>query len=331
MGGSPGGHGLGAAPAADAAEAAKRLLTGAPVDESAGSIAAVVVDFNAGDRLRRCVESLRVEGCAPIVVVDNSTRGSTRSTLGPGTGVVVVDSPTNGGFGAGVNLGVSRTGSRSVLVCNPDVELRPGTVQVLARRLRDDAGVALVSPALLDLHGLPRPVARPLPSVRRSAAQAFIGLLAPTSRAARRHRERQGAMVAEGSASWVPGTCLLVRREAFDEVRGFDEAFFLYLEEVDLCRRLSERGWRVAVEPEAQVLHAGGVSTGQQALRSVVAYHVSLWRYMLRSVKGPERLALPLLAIAILLRFAVAVAVGVSRSPSSVLAAPVEVPGDAPG
>jgi N-acetylglucosaminyl-diphospho-decaprenol L-rhamnosyltransferase len=293
------------------------------------AVEAVVVDYNAGDRLRRCVASLQSEGCAGVVVVDNSTRGASRAVLGgdrpaaPGgaCGVEIVESAANGGFGAGANLGVARTSAAAVLICNPDIELRPGALQAMRSRL-DDGGVAVVAPALLDNEGRRRPGARPLPTLWGSAAHAFLGLLAPDSRAARRHRRRQAGQLAAGKDCWVPGACLLVRREAFSQVKGFDESFFLYLEEVDLCRRLAGLGWRVAYEPGAEALHVGGVSTSQRPVSSVLGYHASLWRYARRAASGPERVALPLVAVGIALRCGIAAGLSLARSPTGVLAAP---------
>lgn len=292
------------------------------LDSSEATVDAVVVDYHAGERLRRCVASLRAEGCGEIVVVDNSTRGATNEALAGEADVMVLESAVNGGFGAGVNLGVARARSAAVLVCNPDVELRPGALQALIARLDDD--VAIVAPSLYDATGRRRPGARPLPTLATSAPWALLGLLAPGNGLARRHRQRQQARVVEGRACWVPGTCLLVRRDAFEQVGGFDEAFFLYLEEVDLCRRLGEQGWRVVVEPSAEVVHAGGVSTAQRRTRSVLAYHASLWRYLDKSTRGPARIVLPAAALAIACRCALALALTWARRGTSVLAAPVE-------
>ncbi len=285
-------------------------------------VEAVVVDFHAGEALRRCVESLRAGGCASVVVVDNSTSGASRAVVGDDPAVTLLESERNLGFGAGVNAGVALTSTPAVLVCNPDVELRPGALTSLLRRLDAEPHAALIAPALLDGGGRRRPGARPLPSPLRSSLNAFAGLLAPESRVVARHRSREAGLLVSGAACWVPGTCLLVRRAAFDQVQGFDESFFLYLEEVDLCRRLSERGWRVVVEPAAEVLHEGGVSTSRRPLRAVLAYHTSLWRYTYRATTGRERLVLPLAALGIALRCALMVVLGALRSPRDLLAAP---------
>lgn len=288
-----------------------------------------MVDFNAGEALRRCVASLKAEGCAGIVVVDNSARSASRAVLGADSGVTLVESAANGGFGSGANLGVAQTSAPAVLICNPDIELRTGALQTMLARLDD--GVAVVAPALIDAQGRRRPGARPLPTLWGSGAHAVLGLLAPNGRTARRHRRRQAAQLAAGMGCWVPGACLLVRRQAFDEIDGFDEAFFLYLEEVDLCRRLDRRGWHVRYEPGAEALHVGGVSTSQRPVSSVIGYHVSLWRYARRAASGRQRAALPLVAIGIVFRCAVAATLSLTRSSTGVLAAPATAEHEPPG
>ncbi|HTW99328.1 MAG TPA: glycosyltransferase family 2 protein [Acidimicrobiales bacterium] len=306
-------------------------MTDGPVAEAA-AVEAVVVDFHAGARLARCIESLRSEGCRAVVVVDNSTSGATRTALAGPQGApaevdLIIESDANRGFGAGVNAGVARTSAPFVLACNPDVELRPGALACLLACL--GSGVAVVAPALLDEAGRTRPGPRPLPTLRSSWLHAFVGVLAPGSTAARRHRQRQAEQLASGQACWVPGACLLFRREAFSAVGGFDESYFLYLEEVDLCRRLGESGWRIAYEPAAVAVHSGGASTSRRPLRSVAAYHRSLWRYLRSTSSGPERIALPLAAAAIGLRGVVAAAVSLLGPSRSVLSAPAT--GDAEG
>ncbi len=299
-------------------------------------IDAVIVDYESGDRLLACLASLRSEGCGEVVVVDNSTRSASRAVIavdrsaaagGPSTAqgvasavrVRVLESAANGGFGAGANLGMASTGSALVLVCNPDIELRPGALAALWRRLEDDAGLGLVAPALFDAEGRRRPGARPLPA-GSDWLHALGGLVAPAG-ARRAHRDRQRERLDRGEPAWVPGTCLLVRRAAFEQVGGFDERFFLYLEEVDLCRRLTAAGWGVAEEPAAEVVHVGGVSTSRRGVRSVLSYHRSLWRYADTSATGRQRALLPLVAAGVAARCVVAVGLAAARSPRRVLAA----------
>ena len=112
-------------------------------------------------------------------------------------------------------------------------------------------------------------------------------------------RPRTGAGVGPELVDWVSGACFLVRRSAFEEVGGFDEAYFMYAEDVDLCWRLGRAGWRVAYVPAAEVTHLQGVSTDRHPYRMIVEHHRSLLRFAARSSEGWRRALLPLVALGI--------------------------------
>ena len=107
---------------------------------------------------------------------------------------------------------------------------------------------------------------------------------------------------------WVSGACFLARRSAWEAVGGFDRAYFMYLEDVDLCWRLGRAGWAVAYEPEAQVVHVQGVSADRHPYRMLLAHHVSMWRFARRSTPAERRWALPLVLPGLAVRLAVTVA-----------------------
>ena len=100
----------------------------------------------------------------------------------------------------------------------------------------------------------------------------------------------------------MSGACFLIRRRTWNDLQGFDESFFMYMEDVDLCWRAGQHGWRVAYEPAAEVTHVQGVSTDQQAYRMIVAHHRSLLRFSVRTARGRRRLLLPLVAGGLALR-----------------------------
>ena len=282
-------------------------VTGATADP--GAPEAVVVNYNAGEALIECVASLRREGIARVVVVDNgSVDGSTERLAVADPQVQIVAPGRNVGFGAGANYGVSRTAGATILVCNPDVVLGPGSLRALRQRIATDPSLGLVGPRLVAPDGSERPSGRRFPSLRRSSGQAVLGLVAPGSRASRRYRAASRAGAASGIVDWVTGACLLVRRDAFESVGGFDEGYFMYVEEVDLCMRLARAGWRTGIERGAVVLHLAGVSTAARPYRMVVAHHLSLWRFACRWTTGPDRLLLVLAGPATVLRLVVACA-----------------------
>ena len=266
-------------------------------------VAAVIVSYNVSDLLVRCVESLRADGIERIVVVDNaSADDSVAAIRRADPAVEVVALAENLGFGAGVNRGVARTTEAHVLVLNPDVEVEVGSTKVLLGALAADDGLALVGPRIETPDGELYPSARTFPDLTDAAGHAFLHFVWPANPFSRRYRMLDWDHGDARDVDWVAGTHLLARRAAWDQVGGFDEAFFMYMEDVDLCWRLHRAGWRVGYEPAARVTHAIGRSTDQTPYRMIAAHHRSLLRYAARTSTGRQRLALPLIALALSVR-----------------------------
>jgi N-acetylglucosaminyl-diphospho-decaprenol L-rhamnosyltransferase len=135
-----------------------------------------------------------------------------------------------------------------------------------------------------------------------AAGHAFLGFVAPENRFSRAYKLLDWDHSRRSDVDWVSGACLLARRTAFDAVGGFDEAYFMYVEDVDLCWRLWRAGWRVGYEPAARVVHAGAVSTNRAPYRMILEHHRSLWRFAARSTTGRRRLALPAVAVGLVAR-----------------------------
>lgn len=266
-------------------------------------VAAVIVSYNVASLLVRCVESLRADGIDRIVVVDNaSSDGSVEAIRRADPGVEVVALDRNVGFGAGVNRGAARTTEPHLLVLNPDVEVEPGSTKVLLAALARDGGLALVGPGIVTHGGELYPSARTFPDLVDAAGHAFLHFVWPSNPFSRRYRMLDWDHGDARDVDWVAGTHFLARRAAWDEVGGFDEAFFMYMEDVDLCWRLHRAGWRVGYEPGATVIHGIGRSTDQTPYRMIAAHHRSLLRYAARTSTGGQRLALPLIALALGIR-----------------------------
>jgi len=277
---------------------------------AAGRTAAVVVNYESGPALARCVSDLAACGLDTVIVVDNgSTDGSLAAGLAAAPGIEVVDPGVNLGYGTATNRGAAVSDSEFVLVCNPDLEVPAGAVETLADALDRDPGVALVGPLIRTPSGDRYPSARQFPSLIDAAGHALLGIFAPDNRFTRSY-QRSELDTTEGTTldvDWVSGACFLVRRDAFERVGGFDESFFMYLEDVDLCWRLEQAGWRVAYVPAAEVTHLQGRSTDRHPYRMILEHHRSLLRFGARSSTGWHRALLPLVAVGIAVRCGLAV------------------------
>lgn len=284
---------------------------GRPVRDCVG---AIVVNYEAGHALLDCVRSLRAEGIDDIIVVDNNSHDGSVAALAvddPGVRIVVND--RNLGFGTAVNRGLDSVVLDYLLVCNPDLVVHAGAVSALHSRLESDCHFGLVGPALLDISGTAVLSARAFPTVASSMSQAFTGLLFPRGRRSVSYHEANRGRARSDRADWVSGACFLIRVDVLRALGGFDERYYMYLEDVDLCWRLREAGFLVSYEPAAKATHLGGLSAARRSYRMIVAHHRSLWRFARKTTTGGWRLTLPFVSVALIVRLALALGVNVTR------------------
>jgi N-acetylglucosaminyl-diphospho-decaprenol L-rhamnosyltransferase len=268
---------------------------------------AVVVNFNAGEHLLDCVRSLKANGVDEIIVVDNAcTDGSTEAVARAEPSVVVHSTGGNLGFGSGANRGAAIATGDVLLVMNPDTVAEPGMVKVLVEALERDHGIGVIGPRVENPDGTTYPSARAFPALGVAVGHAFLGFLAPSNRFSRRYKLLDWDHNTGRDVDWVSGTAMMIRRELWDDLGGFDEGYFMYVEDVDLCWRSWRAGWRVTYEPDARLVHVIGVSSDQAPYRMIAAHHRSLWRFSVKTSTGPRRLLLPFVAAGLAVRTALA-------------------------
>jgi N-acetylglucosaminyl-diphospho-decaprenol L-rhamnosyltransferase len=267
---------------------------------------AVVVNYNAASHLPACLASLAAGGITDVVVADNaSVDGSQAVVAAVAPQATWLPLGANLGYGAAANRAAAGWPGRDVLVCNPDLELRPGAAAALRRRLAADPATGVVGPRLLNPDGSTYPSVRTFPDLVDAIGHGLLGMVAPANPFTRRYRMLDVDHSVAAEVDWVSGACLLVRREAWDAIGGFDARYFMYLEDVDLCWRAGRAGWRVAFEPAAEVVHVQGVSAGRHPYPVLVAHHRSMWRFARQTSEGPKRWALPVVGVGLLGRVVV--------------------------
>jgi N-acetylglucosaminyl-diphospho-decaprenol L-rhamnosyltransferase len=269
------------------------------------AVAAVVVNYNADSYLQTCLSSLEAAGVENIVVVDNGSTDGSRS-VAEAAGACWAETGANVGYGRAANRGAgleAPSAASYLLVCNPDLIVRNGAVAAMARSLDVDPLVGAVGPRMVNADGSLYPSARSFPRLMDALGHGLLGQVAPSNRFSRRYRMLDWDHRHPADVDWVSGACFLVRREAWDDVGGFDPSYFMYLEDVDLCWRLGRAGWRVRYEPAAEVLHVQGVSADLHPYRMLAAHHVSMWRFAWRTTTGPRRVALPVVGAGLICRF----------------------------
>lgn len=232
---------------------------------------AVVVSYNSQTELRGSVQPLvAIEGVRTVVVDNASTDDSVASIADLPVEVLALSE--NNGFGAGCNAGWRRGEAPSVLFLNPDATIDEPSLRRLVDVLDADDSVGLVGPRILESDGSLAFSQRRFPRLRSTYARAlFLHRIFKRASWADELVRDPAAYDAPASPDWVSGACMFVRRSALEEVGGFDERFFLYCEDKDLCRRIRAAGYDVRYEPGATIRHRGGASAPRAGLLPVLA------------------------------------------------------------
>ncbi len=230
-----------------------------------GSVSVIVPTIDGGEALKRCVRSVADQGQdgVELIIVDNgSTDGSVEEAAAIVPATRVIRNEANRGFAPACNQGARESNRDWILFLNSDAELSVGAIRKLTESAQS-LGAAIIQPMILDQEGMPD-----------SAGDLFT---------------RSGFMWhltdrPQGSRPLfsIKGACMLVERKVFEELGGFDDSYFAYFEETDLCWRARMNGHRVFVDPNVEVRHVGGFTT-RRILAPERIYHLS-FRNRLRSV-----------------------------------------------
>jgi N-acetylglucosaminyl-diphospho-decaprenol L-rhamnosyltransferase len=247
------------------------------------AVAVVTVTYSPGPHLERFLASLSMATELPVTVLlaDNgSTDGTPQAAVERYPNVRLFDTGANLGYGTAVNRAVAQLDDDDwMIVANPDVQWGPGSIDaLLAAAVRWPRAGAL-GPLVRDPDGSVYPSARHLPSLVRGSMHAVLGPFwkrNPWTTAYRQERFEP----TERPVGWLSGSCLLVRRSAFSQIGGFDERYFMYMEDVDLGDRLGKAGWLSVYVPSAEVLHHKGHSTGHDPASHLAAHHKSTYLFL---------------------------------------------------
>ena len=251
------------------------------------SIAVIVVNFNTGALARHCLESAGADlGSREwnAIVVDNASTDRSVEALAGLPRTTVIANTRNAGFGAAVNQGAARSTAPLLWVLNPDCLVHPGAFAALEATLERHRDCAIAAPQLLNVDGSVQASARGNPTAWTGlfGRNTLLTRFFPSAAVARRNlpaRDLVASGVDSAPVDWVMGAAMLIRRAMFDAAGGFDEGYFLYWEDADLCRRLWQRGYSTRYVPGAEVTHDGGASARTDSPLATRAFHRSAYRY----------------------------------------------------
>lgn len=256
----------------------------------------IIVNWNVRDLLRDCLRSIFTsvgsrmaeDGAlylggyrAEVWVVDNaSSDGSAEMVRAEFPQVNLIESGANLGFSAGNNVALRRCQGRYALLLNPDTRVVHDALTVLLDYAETHPELGVVGPQLRYGDGSLQPSRRRFPTLMTALMESTLfHQWWPRNPWAQRYIMADTPDDLAQEVDWVVGACMLVRREAFEQVGLLDESFFMYSEELDWCRRIAAAGWRVAYLPQAVVLHYEGQSSGQVVAARHIRFESSKIHY----------------------------------------------------
>lgn len=244
----------------------------------------VTVTYSPGSHLDRFLSSLSVATDLPVSVLmaDNgSVDGAPEEAVERYADARLLDMGANLGYGKAVNRAIATAprDAEFVVVSNPDVVWSPGSLDELLKAAQRWPRAATLGPLIRDPDGSVYPSARHRPGFIRGGMHAVVGFVWKTNPWTKVYRQEH-LEPSERAVDWLSGACLLIRRAAFDQVGGFDERYFMYMEDVDLGERLGRAGWSNVYVPSAEVLHDKGHSTRRDPAHSLRAHHKSTYIYL---------------------------------------------------
>lgn len=262
-------------------------------------LSAIILNYRSPQFTVRCVQNLRQQTIADrmeIIVVDNASQddsiGVLRNRLREYANVRIVETPENLGFGGGNNYGEKFARGEYLLILNPDTDPPPDGLERLIALLKADPTIGIIAPALVFPDGAVRESCRSFPRVSDVIAKRTpLGTMFP--HLLTRYLQRAEARTGMRDVDWMVGAFLLMERALYGELGGFDERYFLFFEDTDLCRRCWERGKRVVycadmrAADREQRLSGQGIfpilttHVGRTHLRSAVKYFWKWWKHPL--------------------------------------------------
>ncbi|MFP4346594.1 MAG: glycosyltransferase family 2 protein [Anaerolineales bacterium] len=255
------------------------------------TLSVIIVSWNVRELLKRALHSVtRSWDGRPgleIIVVDNASSDGTPTMVQRDfPEVTLIASPENRGYGAGNNQGIAAARGEYLLVLNPDVEMVGEALPRLVDFAAAHPKVGLVAPRLLTPQGEVQSSRRRFPTLPVLFLEStwLQGLL--PRRSLRNYYAKDMSGASTQTLDWVQGAAMLVRRSVIEEVGGFDEAFFMYSEELDWCRRIKEAGWEIVYYPEARIIHHEGKSSEQVVPARHIYFQSSKIHYT-RKYHGP--------------------------------------------
>jgi len=272
----------------------------------------IIVNYKSTHQLLRCLESFAAETTrtpVKVIVYDNTANDGIGFVEKKFPEVTIRHDGRNLGFAGAANKALAESDAPYITLLNPDTIVLRGFFKTMLSYMEKNGDVGIAGPGILNGDGSIQGSARSFPNALTGlfGRGSMLTKLYPKNRISRANilidRSNGGSPI---EVDWVSGACMVVRREAIDQVGPLDERFFLYWEDADWCRRMHQKGWKVIYFPEPRVVHYVGGSSSSRIFRSMLDFHVSAYKLFCKYSNNWARLASSLVACALASRFVLA-------------------------
>ncbi len=251
----------------------------------------IIISYNSKQFIKRCLNSLLASTsnlASEIIVVDNSS-----SDAGSGLiredfpGVRLISNTKNLGYAKASNLGIKEAKGRYMFILNPDTEFSGGSLEAMVRFMDEHPRCGILGPKLLDRDGEIQLSCRAFPSYSTAFFNRYSLLtkIFPRSKYADRYLKASWSHDSIQETDWVSGAAMVIRNDCLGQIGNFDESFFMYCEDIDICQRARNKGWQVFYYPHIEFTHFIAGSVKNTSHLTVLWHHRSIWRYYKKYLK----------------------------------------------
>ncbi|MFE5478857.1 glycosyltransferase family 2 protein [Nocardia sp. NPDC056541] len=246
-------------------------------------LAVVTVTYSPGEHLEHFITTLAdaTSEKPQVILADNgSTDGVPELVAEANSHVTLLHTGGNIGYGGAINRAVAEIDPsiEFVILANPDIRWGVDSIDKMLEAAARWPRAGAIGPMVREPDGSIYPSARRVPGLADGAGHAILGSIWPKNPWSVRYRQ-ENEQISERVVGWLSGSCLLVRRAAFDTIDGFDSRYFMYMEDVDFGDRMGKAGWHNVFVPDAEVTHAKGHAAGKHPELMLPAHHASAYRF----------------------------------------------------
>ena len=256
------------------------------MSRSTPELSVVIVSYKVKQELKKCLSGLNYQDSfLEVIVVDNNSGDGTLEMLNADfPGLRLICNRFNFGFAKAANQGITVTSGKYILLLNPDTEVKLTALKEIVNFMDNNQGVGVLGCQIVNSAGQRQYSARSFPDFRTAVSghDSLLNRFLPQNPWSKKYLSKELSLDKPEEVDWVSGSCMLVRREVFRKIGCLDTRFFMFVEDVDFCRRAKSAGWKVIYYPLVKIVHNTGQSVRQKKIKMLAEHHKSMYYYYLK-------------------------------------------------